>query len=112
MSNVRIVKLKTGEELIATVNTDNTRHDGKILLKKPCILLPTAQNQIGIAPWAFMCKEATDGDGVAISETEVLYTGTPLDDLWNQYNSIFGSKLVVPERNLTSSNEAGLKLSF
>lgn len=108
MSNVRIVKLKTGEELIATVIHDGSSH---ILLKKPCILVPTAQNQIGIAPWAFMCKEAQEG-GVSIARTEVLYEGTPLDDLWNQYNSIFGSKLVVPDRNLTPSNEAGLKLSL
>lgn len=55
MSNgtVRIVKLKTGEELIAVV----WRGSERILLKKPCILLPTAQNQIGIAPWGFFTKE-------------------------------------------------------
>ena len=108
MSNVRIVKLRTGEELIATVVHNGSSH---ILLKKPCILVPTASNQIGIAPWAFVTKEAQEG-GVSIARTEVLYEGTPLDDLWNQYNSIFGSKLIVPERNLTTSNEAGLKLSL
>lgn len=108
MSNVRIVKLRTGEELIATVIHNGSSH---ILLKKPCILLPTAENQIGIAPWAFMCKESNEG-GISIATTEVMYEGTPLDDLWNQYNSIFGSKLVVPERNLSSSNQAGLKLSL
>jgi hypothetical protein len=112
MSNVRIVKLKNGDELIATVNMDKNRHGGIVILKKPCILVPTAQNQIGIAPWAFMCKEAAEGDGIEIPESEVLYMGTPLDDLWNQYNSIFGSKLVVPDRNLTTSNEAGLKLTL
>jgi len=108
MSNIRIVKLKTGEELIAGVVPDGASH---ILLKKPCILLPTAQNQIGIAPWAFVTKEAQE-DGISIATSEVLYQGTPLDDLWNQYNSIFGSKLIVPERNLSTSNEAGLKLSL
>jgi len=105
--NVRIVKLKTGEELIALVWSGPER----ILLKKPCILLPTAQNQIGIAPWGFFTKEAQE-EGLSISRAEVLYEGTPLDDLWNQYNSIFGSKLVVPDRNLATSNEAGLKLSL
>jgi len=104
MSNVRIVKLKTGEELIAIVDEDGPAH---IRLKKPCILLPTAEHQIGIAPWAFVTKEAKDL-GIPIARTEVLYEGTPLDDLWNQYNSIFGSKLVIPERNLDS----GLKLSL
>jgi hypothetical protein len=108
MSNVRIVKLRTGEELITGVVHDDSSH---ILLKKPCILLPTAQHQIGIAPWAFVTKEAQDG-GISIATSEVLYEGTPLDDLLNQYNSIFGSKLVVPERNLSTSNEAGLKLSL
>ncbi len=108
MSNVRIVKLKTGEELISTVVNEGSTH---ILLIKPCILLPTAQNQLGIAPWAFVTKEAQEG-GISIALTEVLYEGTPLDDLWNQYNSIFGSKLIVPEKNLSTSNQAGLKLSF
>jgi hypothetical protein len=109
MSNVRIVKLKTGEELIA--NTFIDPNGKEVRLKKPCILLPTAEHQIGIAPWAFVTKEAMN-DGIEISREDVLYFGTPLDDLWNQYNSIFGSKLVVPDRNLSTSNEAGLKLSI
>jgi hypothetical protein len=108
MNNVKIIKLKTGEEIIATVVSSNASH---ISIKKPCILLPTAQNEVGIAPWAFMCKESQD-EGLSIARTEVMYEGTPLDNLWNQYNSIFGSKLVMPEKNITNSNEAGLKLSI
>jgi hypothetical protein len=106
-SGVRIVKLKTGEELIATV-VDLLDDGSKVFLKKPCIIVPTAQNQIGLAPWAFVTKEASEGDGIPIPRSEILYFGTPLTDLWNEYNSIFGSKLMLPNQNISSP---GLKLS-
>lgn len=109
MSNVKVVKLKSGEELVATVTDADSTH---LVLKKPCILVQTAENQIGMAPWGFMCKEATSGDGISIAKTDVLFVGTPIDELWNQYNSVFGSKLVVPDKTVTNSNDSGLKLAF
>jgi len=97
--NVRIVKLKTGEELIAAVWSGTER----ILLKKPCILLPTsvlcrdtAQNHIGIEPWGFSTKEFHQ-EGISIPRTEVLYEATPVDDLCNKYNSIFGSERMASQ---------------
>lgn len=107
MSNVKIVKLRTGEELIATVTGDSTT----INLKKPCILIPTGENQLGLAPWGFVCKESSNDEGISIPTAEVLFIGTPVDDLWNKYNSVFGSKLVVPDKSVASANYAGLKLA-
>lgn len=109
MSDIKIVRLRGGEELIASVTI--SAETETVLLKKPCIILPTGEHQIGIAPWAFVCKES-NGDGIAISRNEILYIGTPLDDLWNQYNSVFGSKLVVPEKNIESAPNTGLKLTY
>ena len=91
MKNIQMVRLSSGEELVAdvTVEEGNT-----ITLSKPTIVLPTGQQSIGIVPWM---PYADTGEGVSISEKFVLFVVPPHADLLKEYNSLW-SPLVTPEK--------------
>jgi len=109
---ITVIKLKNGEELVAMAWYNKPTNE--IVLRKPCLVqlvrMRDGQTALGIAYWAFTIKEAWDGDGVSISADDVLCMGAANDELYNQYNSEFGSKLVIPEKNLEVA-PLGLKLS-
>lgn len=124
MSNVKIVKLRSGEDIIAIVSNETaTRHDNVITLKSPCRAVPIDnKGTIGLAPWSFLCKEAwselsvdkpVPGDGITIPLSEVVFIGTPIDSILNDYNALFGNGLVLPNSNktVTAANGFDLKLS-
>jgi hypothetical protein len=85
---IKIVKLITGEELIADVTTD---HIG-ITLKQPCAiqLMPgrsEGQTMMGLIPYA----SYTEDFKVTVELDKVIWQEKPSKDIYNQYNSAFGS---------------------
>ena len=88
MANIKIVRISTGEELIADVK----EADGKIVLTDVAILIPTQQNQLGLAP--FMAYSDAS-KGFDINTSMVMFIVDPVQDLQNQYQQMF-SKIVTP----------------
>jgi len=88
MANIKIVRISTGEELIADVK----EADGKIVLTDVAILIPTQQNQLGLAP--FMAYSDAS-KGFDINTSMVMFMVDPIQDLQNQYQQMF-SKIVTP----------------
>jgi len=88
MANIKIVRISTGEELIADVK----EADGKIVLTDVAILIPTQQNQLGLAP--FMAYSDAS-KGFDINTSMVMFMVDPVQDLQNQYQQMF-SKIVTP----------------
>ena len=88
MANIKIVRISTGEELIADVK----EADGKIVLTDVAILIPTQQNQLGLAP--FMAYSDAS-KGFDINTSMVMFIVDPIQDLQNQYQQMF-SKIVTP----------------
>jgi len=88
MANIKIVRISTGEELIADVK----EADGKIILTDVAILIPTQQNQLGLAP--FMAYSDAS-KGFDINTSMVMFMVDPVQDLQNQYQQMF-SKIVTP----------------
>jgi len=85
---IKIVKLITGEELIADATVD---HNG-ITLKQPCAiqLMPgraEGQTMMGLIPYA----SYTEDFQVTVSLDKVIWQEKPSKDIYNQYNSAFGS---------------------
>ncbi len=105
---VRIVGLLNGLELIAKVyETEDSYH-----VKNGAILVPTSQNQLGIAPWIPYAKTEK---GVELNKSKVMYVVEPDDEVSNQYNSAFGSGIVVPSAPSTPGvigNNDGPNLKF
>lgn len=86
---LKVIKLSTGEELIGEVKSD----DLITLLKEPCILqaVPSRSDptkaMMGLFPYATYVKDST----IEISNDHIVWMSEPVSELFNQYNSIFGS---------------------
>lgn len=90
---IQVIKLLSGEEIIG----DTTIND-KITIKDPCALqmMPSRSNpeQVTMAfvPLAMHLEDRS----ITVKEEHVLWINKPVKDLYNQYNSAFGSGLVLP----------------
>ena len=86
---IKIVKLITGEELIADV----TGGDITLTLSKPCVLqmVPSRQNpdqpMMGMFPYA----PYTENHTIDVDVDKIVWDAKPVKELYNQYNSAFGS---------------------
>jgi hypothetical protein len=86
---IKIVKLITGEELIADVTADGIT----MTLSKPCALqmVPSRkdpdQPMMGMFPYAAY----TYDHSIDVAIDKIVWDATPVIELYNQYNSAFGS---------------------
>ena len=99
MSNVKCVKLISGDEIIADVSEFD---DGNlVVLSKPLLIMMVPQGQntqfgIGLAP---SCPYAKDNI-VPIPGGAVVSIFDPEVGMLNEYNTRYGSGLVVPESKI------------
>jgi len=94
MSDIQIVRLTSGEELIAdvTIQTDG------YLLSDIAVLIPTQQNQLGLAP--FMAY-GVPKDGIFFKNEHIMFLIEPVDGLRQQYQTMFG-KVITPPTSIIS----------
>jgi hypothetical protein len=76
MSEVKIVKLVSGEELLCTMSDDNTAN-------KPCLITREAEGKINFEPYVSFIK-----GGLVLGKTSVSWTATPEDNLAEKYLEI------------------------
>lgn len=98
--NVKYIKLLNGEELVAEVVKDDLR----TIIKNPIrlVIVPSKADpktpSVGLAPWA----EFSDDKEITLDRNHILAIMTPIQEIVNQYNGIFGgivapsSKLILP----------------
>ena len=91
---IKIVKIITGEEIIADVTDENGQY---ISLEKPCVLqlIPSRSNpeqpSMALIPYAMY----TESHRVIVKREHIVWSEEPMKELYNQYNSIFGNGIVV-----------------
>jgi len=88
MANIKIIRLSTGEELIADVEWEGN----VAVLKDVAILIPTQQNSLGLAP--FMAYSNAK-DGMHVEGNFIMFTVDPVEGLKQQYQNMF-SKIITP----------------
>ena len=93
MSKVKIVRLTSGEELIAKVEEVD---DISYILKKPAILIPAGKDQLAFGQWL---PYADIKDGIEILSQYVVFVVNPMKEMVEQYEEAFGSGLVVPKKS-------------
>lgn len=87
--NVKLIGLSSGEQLMVDiVDEDGT----KIQVKTPAVLLPAGQGRLAIVPWL----PYGETENMTIGKDKVTFMIQPKTDLLNEYNTQFGSGLVVP----------------
>ena len=99
MINVKLLRLKSGEDIIADVTLVDT--EDTIKLENPAILMPMGnqqggQMQMGFGPWA----PFSDDKEFEIPRDWIVFISTPGKDLINSYNQMFGSGIVVPNMKI------------
>ena len=102
MSKVKVLKMVTGEDLIAECKDSDS---GNLILKNPCVLVPAQDGGIGIAPWAFMSKDVETG--IEISKDKVVFVGKPVEEFEEQYNKVF-SPVVAPSSKIVTPGDLKL----
>ena len=96
--NIKIVKLLTGEEILAKVLPSS---DYVVIMENPVriVVMPNKIDpktpNIGFAPWA----EFSDDKTFTIDKSHVVAIMTPIKEFVNRYNTMFG-KLVTPQSGL------------
>lgn len=97
MSNIKCLKLISGDEVIADIDEGI---EGLVILKKPLqiMMIPNQNNQFGIGLAPF-CPYAKD-DVVPLRSGAILSIFDPEIGMLNEYNTRCGSGIVVPESKI------------
>lgn len=99
--NVRLVRLITGEMLLA----DTTDNGSTLTLKKPAWIAQVKPGEFALVPWLPLSKE----ESVTIDSSKFIYCVEPETGILNEYSTAFGSGLVMP--NSGGIKPVALKLS-
>ena len=105
MSDVKLIRLTTGEELVAKI-TEQT--PDTYLIKNPAILIPAGRDQLAFGQWL---PYADIKDGLEIKKKSVVFITEPMEELYNQYSTSFGSGIVVPSGGPVVGSSPSLKLT-
>lgn len=96
MSNVQLIGLVSGEQIIAKVELIENVYS----IKNPAIIVPVGKGELALAPW--LPYTTVDQTGVTISKERVIFTLTPQPELANNYNENFGSGLIIPDKTVSA----------
>ena len=91
MINVKLLRIVTGEEVIAELVSES---DTTNTVKNGLVVLPT-QGGVGFAPWATVIDD--NKPEITLSHNHVVYIAEVSSDVRKKYNELFGSKLVTPD---------------
>lgn len=92
--SVTLLKLKSGEDLIANLEKENAEF---ITVSNPAVLMPMSDGrgnavQMGLVPWVPF-SEAKEFE---IPREWVVLITTPAPNVVNNYNQAYGAGIVVP----------------
>jgi len=93
MSELRILKLISGEEIVGDILSDTA--DG-VLIQDPCTL-GLMQSQTGPRLNMMPMLLFSEQKKVQLQKSHILYTVTVAQEIQNKYNEIYGSGIVLPK---------------
>jgi len=89
---IKLITLKTNHTILADFDID----DGYYIIKEPVqvIMQPTKEGpMMAFSPFLDYCQEFKTG--IRIQKADVLCITTPMREVENQYNQIFGSGIQI-----------------
>ena len=94
------MKLITGEDILAEVDTES---EVEFILVNPVGIAVVRGRDgtpnVGFAPFPLHSEQNT-GSTIAIAKKHVVYSYVPAEDFINNYNQIFGSGIVLPNKQI------------
>lgn len=97
MSNVQVLKLATGEELVAEI-TEET--ETAITFKNPVAAVLQRSQQTGAPAVGFMPWMHASNGPFTVNKNNLICVAEVADEVRNGYNQIFGAGIVVPPQQL------------
>ena len=91
MIDVKLIRIITGEEIIAELISENAK---EVTVKNGLVVIPNAQG-VGFAQWATVIDP--ERPEVTISRNHIVYIVEVQEDVCKKYNQMFGSKLITPD---------------
>lgn len=96
-----IVRLNSGEEIIATVE----EKENSVVLKDPSVLIPSPEGKLLLARW--LPYAITEG-GIELDKKHLVFMLKPQKELENHFTNVIVNNLAVPSKKIVEPN---LKLS-
>ena len=103
MSEIKIVRLQTGEELMGTVEVTDTC----VTIADPAIIIPAGDNRIGIAPFMPYAKY----DSLELKNHHIVFVTDPVDEFANQYTQSVSGLTIPSPAESAAINADSLKLA-
>jgi len=97
--NIKILKLITGEEVLGEVESES---ETEFVLCNPvgiAIVRGKDGPNVGFAPFPLHAEQKKD-QTVAFSKKNVVYSYVPAQEFLDNYNQLFGSGIVLPNKQL------------
>ena len=91
--DIKVLRMNTGEEVIFTLIKEN---DDCVVVQNALVAVPSAQGQIGFAPWSVLSKEE---DHIKIEKKYIVYMIDTRDEIVENYKKIF-SPIETPSKKL------------
>ena len=101
---VKIVRLMSGEEIIANVEETKTT----VTLKDPSVLIPSPEGKLLLAKWLPYAN--IENNGIELGKNHVVFMVDAQKDLEDHFTNIIVNNLVVPGKKVIDPS-ANLKLS-
>mgnify|MGYP003657367131 FL=1 len=102
MSEIKILRLTTGEEVLCKAEKTDTGW----FAKKAAIIIPAGQGSIGLMGWMPYTKAYKEG--IEIRDEFIMFVSEPHEELYNEYQDAFGSGLIVPKKGEVSGSNLKL----
>ena len=94
MKDVKLIRMISGEEILAEVLD---WRDGLLTIQNPLVVIPQQQS-VGFAPWATVIDP--ERPEISLDMKHVIYCVEVAESVVKQYNEIFGSKIITPDKQL------------
>ena len=97
MKNIQLIRLTSGEEIIADVDLNGIDTD-TIIMKDAIVLIPAGEGKIGFMPFMPYTKAK---DGIEVDLKFVMFMVEPVEDLIKQHRAAT-SEIELPDNKIIS----------
>jgi len=99
--NIKSIKLKNSEEVLCEITKET---EETLTLKNCCVLVPSGQSGIAMAPWMPFAKRDKNSD-IELPKGNVMFMFDVIDEIREQYEEQFGSGIVKPKSKILTPGD-------
>ena len=89
MTDIKLVRLSTGEELLAKQISETTFED-------VCIIIPQGQGNLGIMQF----MPYADYDKIEFKDNHIMFITEAKEQLLNEYKKVYGGVMTPPKKKI------------